>query len=730
MNSNRKLTKAVLMPTIAVCACSIGWMSVASESLADAPVRDHDIVAEDYFSLAVVTSCAMSPDGEYVAYTDMRWEPPEETRNTDLWVVSTRTREPVRLTFERSNEGSPQWSPDGRWIYYTSNAKRAGEEKPPYDGKTQVWRIGVDGRDSRAITRVADGVGQYELAHDGKSLYYTTGKKNYDDDDWKSLREEFDSLTYGHGVVKTSQVWKLDLTTWRDEKLVDEKRVIGELAVSPDGRWLAMLTTPTEDLITNEGWSRVDLYDAKTKKIVSPPDKQWRADAPSPYGWLLGLAWSSNSRHFSFRVDFDGYPGEVFIATMGDDGPTGTHRLTRADEVYIAGDMMWHQGTDDFCFAAEDHARRRVYCVKDAGEEKQGQTVTLTPGDVVVQAFSLARSGDAAAAVISTITHPPDVFAATIAKTAGVAGASAGDTIGKPGPFERLTSVNPQVDAWKLPTIETVSWTSPDGTKVEGIMELPPDHEPGAKLPLIVEIHGGPTAASMLEMQFWIYGRVLMPARGWALLSANYRGSTGFGDKFLTELIGHKNDRDVADILSGVDALVERGIADPDKMAVMGWSNGGYLTNCLITRTDRFKAASSGAGVFDEFLQWLAEDTPGHVINFQQGFPWNAAEQMMKASALYNVDKVKTPTLIHVGESDPRCPPEHSRGLFRALHHYVKVPAELVVYPGEGHGLTKYTHRKAKMEWDVKWFDHHVLGKTDATEDASTDGAKPASGVD
>jgi dipeptidyl aminopeptidase/acylaminoacyl peptidase len=150
----------------------------------------------------------------------------------------------------------------------------------------------------------------------------------------------------------------------------------------------------------------------------------------------------------------------------------------------------------------------------------------------------------------------------------------------------------------------------------------------------------------------------------------------------------------------------------------MGWSNGGYLTNCLITHTNRFKAASSGAGVFDVVTQWLAEDTPGHVINFNKGLPWNREQQMSRASPLFDVNRVTTPTLIHVGEKDPRCPPVQSKGLYRALHHYLKVPTELVVYPGAGHGLTSYEHRKAKMEWDEKWFNHWVLGRTSEDEPA------------
>ena len=172
----------------------------------------------------------------------------------------------------------------------------------------------------------------------------------------------------------------------------------------------------------------------------------------------------------------------------------------------------------------------------------------------------------------------------------------------------------------------------------------------------------------------------------------------------------------MADILAGVDHVVAEGIADPERLAVMGWSNGGYLTNCLISGSDRFRAASSGAGVFDQTLQWATEDTPGHVVNFMEGLPWEQPEEVLAASPLFAADNIKTPTLIHVGEHDPRVPAAHARALFQALHVYLDVPSELLVYPGEGHGLGKWSHRKAKLAWDVAWFEEHVPGFEDADD--------------
>ena len=155
--------------------------------------------------------------------------------------------------------------------------------------------------------------------------------------------------------------------------------------------------------------------------------------------------------------------------------------------------------------------------------------------------------------------------------------------------------------------------------------------------------------------------------------------------------------------------MIERGIADPDRLGVMGWSNGGFLTNCLITGTNRFKAASSGAGVFDMTIQWGEEDTPGHVINYLKGLPWKQPAEYQKTSPLYQLkDTFRTATLIHVGEKDERVPVTHSRTLHRALHHYLKVPTELVIYPGAAHGLTQYQHRSAKLKWDHAWFEKYL----------------------
>ncbi|MFQ5807535.1 MAG: alpha/beta hydrolase family protein, partial [Phycisphaerae bacterium] len=488
---------------------------------------------------------------------------------------------------------------------------------------------------------------------------------------------------------------------------IDEQRYIRGFTVSPDGRCIAMHSTPDSELITNEGWSRVDIYDTMTKEVTTLPDKLYREQAPSPYGWLEELAWSSDSRALAFTVAWDGYPNEILVAEWRGDEPTvaasvspavNVRKLTRPDdETSVGAGLHWRPNSRDLCILAERRARQHVLDISDVRDGKQGRFNVLTPGDVVVHSYRFSKRGGRLAAVISSPTHARDVF-----------------LVNGPGDYVRLTDNNPQMATWKMPQISLVTWTGANGDQVEGLLELPYGHdlEKDGPLPMIVELHGGPTASSMIGFRYWCYGRTIMPANGYALFSPNYRGSTGYGDKFMTELIGRENDIEVEDILAGVEAMVERGVADPERLGVIGWSNGGFLTNAVITRSGRFKAASSGAGIVDMLIQWGIEDTPGHVVNFMRGLPWEKPEAYRKASPVYSLNRVTTPTLIHCGGNDARVPLAHSRTLYRALHKYCDVPAMLLVYPDQEHSLAKCSMRQAKMEWDLAWFERYILGES------------------
>ncbi|MFL5330606.1 MAG: prolyl oligopeptidase family serine peptidase [Gemmataceae bacterium] len=653
--------------------------------------RTHTVVPEDYFSLAAITEVGVSPDGKQVAFAEARWSKDDDSRKSDLWVIATDgNSKPVRLTFDRANDRQLKWSADGKTIYFLGNRKRAAETKAPYDGKTQVWAISATGGDPRPVTKEAEGVDHYDYAAKANTLFYSVQKPHHDDDAFKSLREKF-KLDYGHGVRKVSEIHGLNLDDWRDETVYDEKRYVREFAATADGKRLAMVTAFDDSVLKSEGESRVDVWEAG--KTVTPPMDVYRAKAASPHAWLENLCWNPDGTKFAFNAVFDGYPAEMIVGTYSPGG-WNTAKMPRGDSIQVTG---YGRGTGQplhwldnnrIAFLAERNGLGLIalFDGKDtlAPKEPRGHVYGFDPmPDGSFTAIGAPRGEVAQLAVINP--------------TKG---------------WSLLHHPNPQCAEWKTPSVKHVTWKAADGSEVGGVLELPPGHGGKSKLPLVVGIHGGPTTSAKNAIEFDPHnGRMYFATAGYAVLFPNYRGSTGYGDKFTTDLIGHENDVEVNDIIAGVMHLVKEGIVDPDRVAVMGWSNGGYLTNCLITRKDlpfKLKAASSGAGIVDIVAEWGFNDEPAYPEVFKKGHPWETPDLYRKASPTYDLGNIKTPTLIHVGGHDERCPPGHSRMLHRALKEYLNVPTELCEYPGEPHGLTKMTHRRAKMEWDLAWFEKYL----------------------
>ena len=681
-------------PALALLALTLGAAPLAARQ------PSHDLEPDDYFSIRAVGSVAPSPNGTLVAFTLTGWQDDSDAMNTDLWVTPADddpATNGTRLTFDGAGDSSPMWGPDGRTIYFLS--ARDGGDEPPLDGDTQVWKIDVDGKNLSAVTRIKGGVEAAEVADDGSAIFYTVPREVVEDD-LAGLRSKYKDLDYGHGKVKYSTLHRLDLKTWRSEQLAAPDRFVRTFAVAPDGKTVAMVTDPDRNLITHEGKSRVDVLNVASKKITTVTGDGWRDGHPSPFGWLDAPAVSKGGR-VAFTVAFDGFPAQLYVASKGGEN-WALKQVPPQDPVTIYdGSVQFAEGSEDVAYVGEDHGRARVYRVTGPQYET---TNVATPGDVVVGGFAFTDDG---AAVVSagTPTELGDVWR--------VDGAE----------LVQLTDMNPQTDDWNFPKVQIYGWKAPDGAAVEGILELPPGYnkEKDGPLPLVVAIHGGPTASEPYKRQFRIYGRALMAAKGYAMLAPNYRGSTGYGEKFMVDLIGRENDVEVQDILAGVEALAADGLIDPSKVGVMGWSNGGFLTNALLSETFTagvdsaeygFAAASSGAGVVDQVIQWGTEDTPGHVINYMSGkLPWENPDEYIESSPLYTLNATKTPTLIHVGGSDARVPPEHSKTLYRALYNYLDVPAELIVYPGEPHGLMKKSNRAAKMAWDHAWFEKYLKGE-------------------
>lgn len=659
--------------------------------------RTHDITPADYLTVNTITELAVSPDGKQVAYCLASWKEATDDRKTDLWVVPTDGKgKPRQLTSDRASDRTPKWAADGKSIYVLANRKGAAAKTVP--GGAQVWRVPLDGK-PEPVTKAVGGVVAFDYAPKADAVFYTTDRKATDTDDFTALREKFTRPDYGHGKQAVSVLWRLP-ADGKAERVMDKKRYIRDFAVTRDGKRVAMITAPDDTVIQSEGNSRVDVLDVQSGKVTTT-DQSWKKTAGSPWPWLGSLAWNPDGTRLAYCTIFDAYPAEIIVCEEKG-GKWPARRLDRGENPPrgYGSPLVWRSPT--VLGYLYDHYAVVGFMEYDLQNPKSS-TGTFNTGEVPA-GFAFLPSAESGLGRKVAILGRVDRFS-ELCRIEPDENA-----------YHPLTDLNPHTATWKLPTVHRINWIAPDDTRVGGVLELPYGYKKGEKkLPLVVAIHGGPTTASHADLEFDPHnGRLYFSAKGYAVLCPNYRGSTGYGDKFVTDLIGHENDIEVKDILAGIQHLITEGIVDPDRVAVMGWSNGGYLTNCLITLKDspvKFKAASSGAGILDTVAEWGFNDEPAYPRVFKKGLPWETPDIYRKTSPTYGLGNVTTPTLIHVGGNDPRCPPGHSRMLYRALNEYVKVPTELLVYPGEPHGLTKLSNRRAKMEWDLAWFQKYVMQK-------------------
>jgi dipeptidyl aminopeptidase/acylaminoacyl peptidase len=292
------------------------------------------------------------------------------------------------------------------------------------------------------------------------------------------------------------------------------------------------------------------------------------------------------------------------------------------------------------------------------------------------------------------------------------------------GEPKRVTNVFAFVDErFKTARQQRITWKGQDGQQVEGLLHYPVDYVQGQRYPLIVMTHGGPASSD----KFGFSGDIQVYAgRGYAVLRPNYRGSTGYGDAFLRDMVKGYFKQSHLDVMTGTDAVISMGVADPDKLVKMGWSAGGHMTNKIVTFTDRFKAASSGAGAANWISMYAQSDHREFRTPWFGGTPWGAnapIDLYWDHSPLKDVAKVKTPTLFLVGEQDPRVPMPQSVEMYRALKSN-SVPTRLYVAPREGHGWTELRHRLFKLQVEMEWFEKWVNNRAYVWEKAPGDQKK------
>jgi dipeptidyl aminopeptidase/acylaminoacyl peptidase len=659
---------------------------------------------EDILSLRVASAPRMSPDGRSVAFVVTQADMKTNFRNSDVWLVAADAGEPRQLTVSPKRDDSPRWSPDSRRVAFISDR----------DGKAQVYVMAIDGGEARKLTDVKTSVQGFEWSPDGKRIAFVAADPLPESRE-KEKKDGFDQIVvdadYQYAGISIIDVPPgqagADAGLPEPRRVTPDKMYVTDIAWHPGGDYIALAARSTPRLADS---ATTEIYVAYVKRALPgvplPVTKNDRAES--------NIAWVRDGEAISYLSTSDKYPtigpSRIHLSTIhGLDKYLGQAEagavvidapkvLQPRFDGYIT-DHEWSSDGRFAYFTADLRAGRLVGRVSSDGAKLEAQS----SGVGLEGALTLSAKSDRIAFIKEDPAHPPDVWVASIATDSK----GGGMTINQ----RQLTHLNPQVGGFALGRAEAVRWKGKDGREIEGVLVYPIDYEPGKRYPLITSIHGGPEGA--YELSFMAsYGEFphVYAARGYASFFPNFRGSSNYGAEFASANVGDLGGGDYEDVMSGVDYLIERGIADPARLAVKGYSYGGYLSGWIIGHTDRFKAAVFGAGLSNAISYYSTGDIQYQRETLHQGTPWRNNQNMIARSPVFYLQNAKTPSLIYHGEKDERVPLGQSLETYMGLKK-ASVTTQLVIYPREGHGLREPKHQLDKMRREIEWIEKYVRGE-------------------
>jgi dipeptidyl aminopeptidase/acylaminoacyl peptidase len=646
---------------------------------------------DDVMALKNVGGVSISPDGTMVAYTLSYAEMKENESRSEVWMIPTQGGRARRFTGGK-NDRAPQWSPDGQWIAFISTRSAAtAASGPPAGGpgegpRPQIYLISPFGGEAEKLTDSKTGVAAFAWSPDSKRIAYVAQvplteaeeKKQKDKDDAQVVDANF----------RFSRLWVIDVETKKAAETVKGNVVISDPQWAPDGKRIAYTAHPTPK--ADDG-NLSDVYIANADGSGSPR-KLYENDGPD-----AGARWSPDGKWIAFnsRDGKKGLLGFQHFYIISADG--GAPRRVAPNFDSPAFGLTWSRDGSTLYFQANQRTVSQFFSVPAAG----GEVKPITSGDGMFAGLSLARDGSSVAFTRSGLEHPADVCVSSLQNFNPV----------------KLTDHNPQLKNIALGRGEVIRWKSKDGMEIEGILIYPVGYTSGKRYPLLANIHGGPSGVWTQNFPgSWGNYAHVWAGRGWLVFLPNVRGSSGYGEKFLLANVRDWGGGDYQDIQSGLDDLVKRGIADPDRMGQAGWSYGGYMTAWTLTQTNRFKAVMVGAGLTNMFSMYSTNDLQRVLEGYFGAEPWDDLQAYTRASAMAFIKQARTPTLILHGANDQRVPIGQAQELYMGLRKN-DVPAQLVFFPREGHGLGEPRHQLDKMKREYAWFAKHVLGeRTPETE--------------
>ena len=621
----------------------------------------------------------VSPDGSRIVYTvnEAVTTPDRSEFVTQIWMANLATKQNVQLTFGDKSSTNPKWSPDGKSIAFLSNRK---------DNRNNLYRLSLEGGEAEPLTDLKSAVTNFNWSPDGRWIAYTMADPKTEEEEKNDKgRNDFRWVDEN---VKMARLYVIpvqkDANGKREpRKLTTANYHVGEFDWSTDSSRIAFSHSkspvandwPTADV------SIVDVANANVTVLANTPAAE---DSPlfSPDGKSIAITVSDNPPRWA-------QSGVIQIfSTSG--GQPKSLAASFDGQPSVAG---WSADSNRIYFSEAKGTGTQLYVIDVAANRID--EIKSTPA--VLGGFSLNRSGTTFGFIRQTSDTPAEVFVSSVSN------------------FDPVQISRANADL-KLPAIgrtEVIRWKSKDGRDVEGLLTYPVGYQTGQRVPLILNIHGGPAG---VFLQTFLGGRGVYPlatfsSRGYAILRPNPRGSSGYGVEFRRANTKDWGFGDYQDLMTGVDRVIEMGVADPDRLGVMGWSYGGFMTSWVVTQTNRFKAASAGAPVTNLMSFNGTADIPAFIPDYFGGQFWEVLDLYQKHSPIFNVKTVTTPTMIQHGEADVRVPISQGYEFYNALK--VKgVPTRMLVLPRQPHGPTEPKMQLAAMNANLEWFEKYIGGKS------------------
>ncbi len=626
-----------------------------------------------------VGSPRVSPNGKRVVYTvvDAVTTPDKSEFVTQIWMATTDGKQNYQITFADKSSTNPKWSPDGNWIAFTSNRK---------DNKNNLYLLSLYGGEAEPLTDVKSGVSNFEWSPDGRSIAFTMADPKTEQEE-KNDKAKND-FRWVDENVKMSRLYVLPVQKDTAGKREPRKLTAGNYNVSgfdwsADSSRIAFsyTKTPVANDWTTSDVSIVEVAGATVTVLANTPAAE-SSPVFAPDGNSIAILVSDNPPRWA-------QSGLIQVLPTGGGQPKNL-AASYDGQPAIAG---WSADGKRIYFSEAKGTRTQIYALDVAANRIE--EIKATPA--VYSGINLNRSGTIFGFVRQTTDIPSEAFVAPASDFAAV----------------QVSRANADLRLPPLGRTEVVRWKSKDGKDIEGLLTYPVGYQNGQRVPLILNIHGGP--AGVFQQSF-IGGRGVYPlatfaSRGYAILRPNPRGSSGYGTEFRRANIQDWGGGDYQDLMTGVDRVIEMGVADPERLGVMGWSYGGFMTSWMVTQTRRFKAASAGAPVTNLMSFNGTADIPSFIPDYFGGQSWEAMDLYQKHSPMFNVKGVTTPTIIQHGDADIRVPISQGYEFYNALKMQ-GVPTRMLVLPRQPHGPNEPKMQLAAMQANLEWFEKYLGAKT------------------